>query len=171
MTTNQLKWAELKEGIRHNIVSEALESRKAGASETQAQAALGQVGVGYANVGLGYKTLDLNRDRFDFEQYQYQDTGREKISSETARNLSDAALKQAQGEVATEQKKLLGAQVVNVGADTQLKKAQRTKAYNDIAVGYVNALSNLVGSAADVADIITKVGGTGAIAGQMMLGF
>lgn len=128
MTTNQLRWAELKESQRHNVVTESENVRHNVASEAAAytsaagallrgQAAVGQVGLGYANLG--------------WSKEQYNDTGREQIQADTALKDAEAGYKEALTS------KVVPVQSENIAQDTKTKKSQAfanwTKGVSNIA--------------------------------------
>lgn len=68
MTANQIRYAELQESRRHNVASESIEARKAGASETSAGAQMANVGAQYASVA---ESSRHNRQMEDIGWNQY----------------------------------------------------------------------------------------------------
>lgn len=121
MTTNQLKWAEIKEGIRHNLATEEVATNtlaesvrhnteqervnfmNALANQTQAAAATRQASVAQYNADIrNYEALIADRKQ-NFTEYTYHDTGRTSVAADTYKTMQEAATESNRTKLVNEQ--------------------------------------------------------------------
>lgn len=135
MTTNQLKWAEIREGRRHNVAGEAetvrhnlvtegvsrqqaeAASRQAAASAAQAAASMVNARASMAQVGLGYENLN-------FQKQQWDDAYRDKALAEAEQYGARGYESRQRGDLYVEQSKTEGVKRRNINADTAYTKAK-----------------------------------------------
>lgn len=98
MTANQLRYAELRESRRHSVASEAIEARKAGASEASAVASQAAAGAQYASVAEQAKH---NRVMEDIGWQQYYSLS-ELQSAQASATTTDASTR-VKGQQATQE--------------------------------------------------------------------
>lgn len=123
MTTNQIRFAELRESKRHNVETERQGVQKLtqdyDVGVRQAKAAATSAAAAQTNAGANMINAATRQAELDWAKYQYDDTGSNKVKSETGLNEARAEQASAQAGVAEEQGRLYRSQA-NVAQSTEL---------------------------------------------------